>query len=56
MPFDEESIEVTMDDFVNGLREITPPFGASTYELERCRFVSHSNMSFKEFLLDDLYV
>jgi SpoVK/Ycf46/Vps4 family AAA+-type ATPase len=29
-PLDEESIKVTMDDFVNGLQEITPTFGAST--------------------------
>ncbi|RLM93965.1 hypothetical protein C2845_PM08G25320 [Panicum miliaceum] len=36
-PLDEESIKVTMDDFVNGLQEITPAFGASTYNLERCR-------------------
>ncbi|KAG2600672.1 hypothetical protein PVAP13_5KG537400 [Panicum virgatum] len=36
-PLDEESIKVTMDDFVNGLQEITPSFGASTDNLERCR-------------------
>ncbi|CAL4974090.1 unnamed protein product [Urochloa decumbens] len=36
-PLDEESIKVTMDDFVNGLQEITPAFGASTDNLERCR-------------------
>nr|CAB3474235.1 unnamed protein product [Digitaria exilis] len=36
-PLDEESIKVTMDDFVNGLKEITPAFGASTDNLERCR-------------------
>ncbi|KAF6991143.1 hypothetical protein CFC21_008257 [Triticum aestivum] len=36
-PLDEESIKVTMDDFVNGLHEITPAFGASTDDLERCR-------------------
>ncbi|GJM89097.1 hypothetical protein PR202_ga05697 [Eleusine coracana subsp. coracana] len=36
-PLDEESIKVTMDDFVNALQEITPAFGASTDNLERCR-------------------
>nr|CAB3464699.1 unnamed protein product [Digitaria exilis] len=36
-PLDEESIKVTMDDFVNALHEITPAFGASTDNLERCR-------------------
>ncbi|KAM3405421.1 hypothetical protein ACQJBY_008106 [Aegilops geniculata] len=36
-PLDEESIKVTMEDFVNGLHEITPAFGASTDDLERCR-------------------
>ncbi|AQK53953.1 Vesicle-fusing ATPase [Zea mays] len=36
-PLDEESIKVTMDDFVNALHEITPAFGASTDDLERCR-------------------
>ena len=40
-PLDEESIKVTMDDCVNGLQELTPAFGASTDNLERCRFVSH---------------
>jgi vesicle-fusing ATPase len=38
-PLDEESIKVTMDDFVNALHEITPAFGASTDDLERCRCV-----------------
>lgn len=38
-PLDEESIKVTMDDFVNALQEITPAFGASTDDLERCRCV-----------------
>jgi vesicle-fusing ATPase len=28
-----------MDDFVNALHEITPAFGASTDDLERCRCV-----------------
>ncbi|OEL20380.1 Vesicle-fusing ATPase [Dichanthelium oligosanthes] len=36
-PLDEESIKVTMDDFVNALHEIIPAFGASTDNLERCR-------------------
>ncbi|OMO65152.1 hypothetical protein COLO4_31469 [Corchorus olitorius] len=34
---DEESIKVTMDDFLNALLEIVPAFGASTDDLERCR-------------------
>lgn len=38
-PLDEENIKVTMDDFVNALHEITPSFGASTDNLERCRCV-----------------
>ncbi|GKV50901.1 hypothetical protein SLEP1_g57580 [Rubroshorea leprosula] len=36
-PVDEKSIKVTMDDFLNALHEITPTFGASTDDLERCR-------------------
>ncbi|KAK3431413.1 hypothetical protein EUGRSUZ_E03294 [Eucalyptus grandis] len=36
-PVDEESIKVTMDDFLNALKEIVPAFGASTDDLERCR-------------------
>ncbi|XP_059661513.1 vesicle-fusing ATPase-like [Cornus florida] len=36
-PVDEESIKVTMDDFLNALQEIIPAFGASTDDLERCR-------------------
>ncbi|XP_048131493.1 vesicle-fusing ATPase-like [Rhodamnia argentea] len=36
-PVDEESIKVTMDDFLNALQEIVPAFGASTDDLERCR-------------------
>lgn len=38
-PVDEESIKVTMDDFLNAVQEIVPAFGASTDGLERCRFV-----------------
>uniref|UniRef100_A0A7N0T661 Vesicle-fusing ATPase n=1 Tax=Kalanchoe fedtschenkoi TaxID=63787 RepID=A0A7N0T661_KALFE len=34
---DEESIKVTMEDFLNALQEIRPAFGASTDDLERCR-------------------
>ena len=34
---DEESIKVTMDDFLNALHEVTPSFGASMDGLERCR-------------------
>ncbi|GLU23006.1 hypothetical protein SLE2022_390400 [Rubroshorea leprosula] len=36
-PVDEESIKVTMNDFLNALHEVTPAFGASTDDLERCR-------------------
>ncbi|KVI10498.1 AAA+ ATPase domain-containing protein [Cynara cardunculus var. scolymus] len=36
-PVDEESIKVTMDDFVNALHEVIPSFGASMDDLERCR-------------------
>ncbi|KAI3769259.1 hypothetical protein L6452_00360 [Arctium lappa] len=34
---DEESIKVSMDDFVNALHEVIPSFGASMDDLERCR-------------------
>ncbi|CAN1807282.1 Vesicle-fusing ATPase [Linum perenne] len=34
---DEESIKVTMEDFVHALHEVVPAFGASTDDLERCR-------------------
>ncbi|KAJ6396876.1 hypothetical protein OIU77_021832 [Salix suchowensis] len=34
---DEESIKVTMDDFLHAFHEIVPAFGASTDDLERCR-------------------
>ncbi|CAN6689803.1 unnamed protein product [Malus baccata var. baccata] len=36
-PVDEESIKVTMDDFLHALQEIVPAFGASTDDLQRCR-------------------
>lgn len=36
-PLDEESIKVTMDDFLHALEEIIPAFGASTDDLARCR-------------------
>ncbi|XP_027345292.1 vesicle-fusing ATPase-like [Abrus precatorius] len=36
-PVEEENIKVTMDDFLNALQEVTPAFGASTDDLERCR-------------------
>ncbi|XP_059437986.1 vesicle-fusing ATPase-like isoform X2 [Corylus avellana] len=36
-PVDEESIKVTMDDFLNAVQEIIPAFGASTDDLDRCR-------------------
>lgn len=38
-PVDEESIKVTMDDFLHALGEVRPAFGASTDDLERCRLV-----------------
>ncbi|KAG6470387.1 hypothetical protein ZIOFF_071456 [Zingiber officinale] len=34
-PLDEESIKVTMDDFLNALHEVGPAFGASMDDLER---------------------
>ena len=37
---DEESIKVTMDDFLNALSEVIPAFGASMDSLERCRYES----------------
>ncbi|XP_059076077.1 vesicle-fusing ATPase [Cryptomeria japonica] len=36
-PLDEESIKVSMDDFLNALQDIKPAFGAATDNLERCR-------------------
>uniref|UniRef100_M1CWU5 Vesicle-fusing ATPase n=1 Tax=Solanum tuberosum TaxID=4113 RepID=M1CWU5_SOLTU len=36
-PVDEESIKVTMDDFLYAINEVRPAFGASTDDLERCR-------------------
>ncbi|KAK6805415.1 hypothetical protein RDI58_003200 [Solanum bulbocastanum] len=36
-PVDEESIKVTMDDFLHAINEVRPAFGASTDDLERCR-------------------
>ncbi|XP_077229727.1 AAA-type ATPase family protein [Tasmannia lanceolata] len=36
-PLDEESIKITMNDFLHALQEIIPAFGASTDDLERCR-------------------
>lgn len=38
-PVDEESIKVTMDDFLYAINEVRPAFGASTDDLERCRLV-----------------
>ncbi|XP_010538665.1 PREDICTED: vesicle-fusing ATPase-like [Tarenaya hassleriana] len=34
---DEESIKVSMEDFIHALHEVRPAFGASTDDLERCR-------------------
>ncbi|XP_042508745.1 vesicle-fusing ATPase-like [Macadamia integrifolia] len=39
-PIDEESIKVTMDDFLHALQEIRPAFGASTDDLEHRRLNS----------------
>ena len=36
-PVDEESIKVTMEDFLNALYEVRPAFGASADDLERFR-------------------
>lgn len=36
-PVDEESIKVTMDDFLLALQEVVAAFGASTDDLARCR-------------------
>ncbi|KAJ8761634.1 hypothetical protein K2173_004410 [Erythroxylum novogranatense] len=36
-PVDEDSIKVTMDDFLHALHEVPPAFGASTDDLARCR-------------------
>lgn len=46
-PLDEESIKVTMEDFLNALHEIPPAFGASTGDLERCRYT----FNFESFIL-----
>ena len=37
-PVDEESIKVTMDDFLDALHEVVPAFGASTDDLRRSRY------------------
>lgn len=37
-PVDEENIKVTMEDFLNAIQEVIPAFGASTDDLERCRY------------------
>lgn len=37
-PVEEENIKVTMEDFLNALHEVIPAFGASTDDLERCRY------------------
>ncbi|CAF2073011.1 unnamed protein product [Brassica napus] len=36
-PVDEENIKVTMDDFLQALREVKPAFGASPKALQNCR-------------------
>lgn len=39
---EEENIKVTMEDFLNALQEVIPAFGASTDDLERCRYYFYS--------------
>ncbi|CAL9224158.1 unnamed protein product [Arabidopsis halleri] len=36
-PVDEENIKVTMEDFLQALREVKPAFGASSKDLQNCR-------------------
>ncbi|KAB5560602.1 hypothetical protein DKX38_005559 [Salix brachista] len=48
-PVDEESIKVTMDDFLHAFHEIVPAFGASTDDLERCSL--HKNIITKHDLM-----
>ncbi|KAL6525435.1 hypothetical protein OROHE_015742 [Orobanche hederae] len=36
-PVEEENIKVSMEDFLNASKEMVSAFGASTYDLERCR-------------------
>lgn len=50
-PVDEENIKVTMEDFLNALHEIIPAFGASTDDLERCRYECTTVLLFKIKLL-----
>jgi hypothetical protein len=38
-PINEESIKVTMDDFISALNEVKPAFGAAINTLEMCRFI-----------------
>ncbi|KAF3602108.1 hypothetical protein F2Q69_00034455 [Brassica cretica] len=38
-PVDEENIKVTMDDFLQALREVKPAFGASPKALQNCRLM-----------------
>ncbi|KAG6523224.1 hypothetical protein ZIOFF_013078 [Zingiber officinale] len=46
-PLDEESIKVTMDDFLNALHEIGPTFGASMDDLERRSIIFNVQMAFR---------
>lgn len=48
---DEESIKVTMDDFLNALQEVIPAFGASTDDLERCRYIYSTRVVPFSFIL-----
>lgn len=38
-PVDEENIKVTMEDFLQALREVKPAFGASSKDLQNCRYI-----------------
>lgn len=49
-PVDEDSIKVTMDDFLNALHEVVPAFGASTDDLERCRWGEKSLKAMKIYV------
>lgn len=50
-PVDEENIKVTMDDFLHALQEIVPAFGASTDDLERCRWSkNHCTLMQQKFI------
>ncbi|KAG5374374.1 hypothetical protein IGI04_042291, partial [Brassica rapa subsp. trilocularis] len=37
-PVEEKNIKITMEDFLHAIHEVQPAFGASTDDLERCRY------------------